>query len=72
VEDAARSFQSSVNKGLSEAESEMNRLAQDTQSAVDAYAEAPAPAQPPASAAPEQRELALDADQKPPVQNQQA
>ena len=70
VEDAARSFQSSVSKGISEAESEMNRLAQDTQSAVDAYAEAPAPVEPPASAAPEQRELALDTDQKPPGQKQ--
>jgi sec-independent protein translocase protein TatB len=68
VEDAARSFQSSVDKGVSDAELEMNRLAQDTQSAVDALGEAPAPAQPPASAAPEQRELALDSNQKPPAQ----
>lgn len=60
MEDAARSFQSSVNQGVTEAEREMDRLAQDTQSAVDAYAEAPAPAEPPATAAPEQRELALD------------
>jgi sec-independent protein translocase protein TatB len=66
VEDAARSFQSSVTKGISDAESEMNRLAQDTQSAVDAFAEAPAAVEPPASAAPEQRELALDTSQKPP------
>jgi sec-independent protein translocase protein TatB len=70
VEDAARSFQSSVTEGVSDAEREMNRLAQDTQSAVDAYAEAPAPAQQAASAAPEQRELALDANQKPPAQKQ--
>jgi sec-independent protein translocase protein TatB len=68
VEDAARSFQTSVNKGVSDAEREMNRLAQDTQSAVDALAEAPAAAQPPASTAPEQRELALDSNQKPPAQ----
>jgi sec-independent protein translocase protein TatB len=70
VEDAARSFQSSVTEGIGDAEREMNRLAQDTQSAVDAYAEAAAPAQQAASAAPEQRELALDASQKPPAQTQ--
>ena len=72
MEDAARSFQSSVSQGIGEAESEMNRLAQDTQSAVDAYADASAPAQPPASAAPEQRELALDTNQSPPARNKQA
>ena len=72
MEDAARSFQSSVSKGVSEAESEMNRLAQDTQSAVDAYPEARAPEQPPAPAVPEQRELALEANQSPPAQKQQA
>jgi len=72
MEDAARSFQSSVNQGVSEAESEMNRLAQDTQSAVDAYPETRAPAQPLAPAAPEQRELALDTHPKPPAQKQQA
>ena len=70
MEDAARSFQSSVNQGAAEAEKEMNRLAQDTQSAVDAYTEAPAPGQPAAPAAPEQRELALDTNQKPPAQKQ--
>jgi sec-independent protein translocase protein TatB len=70
MEDAARSFQSSVTEGVSDAEREMNRLAQDTQSAVDALAEAPTAAQPPASAAPEQRELALDSSQSPPAQKQ--
>jgi sec-independent protein translocase protein TatB len=70
MEDAARSFQSSVNQGVSEAEREMDRLAQDTQSAVDAYAEAPAPAEPPATAAPEQRELALDTSAPRPSQKQ--
>jgi sec-independent protein translocase protein TatB len=70
MEDAARSFQSSVNQGVSEAEREMDRLAQDTQAAVDAYAAAPAPAEPPASAAPEQRELALDTPHKPPASKQ--
>ena len=70
MEDAARSFQSSVNQGVSEAEREMDRLAQDTQSAVDAYAEAPAPAEPPATAAPEQRELALDTSPPRPPQKQ--
>ena len=70
MEDAARSFQSSVSQGVSEAESEMNRLAQDTQSAVDAYAEAPAPARAPAAAGPEQRELALETNEKPPASAQ--
>ncbi len=70
MEDAARSFQSSVSQGIGEAEREMNRLAQDTQSAVDAYAGAQAPAEPPASAAPEQRELALDSGEKAPAQKQ--
>jgi sec-independent protein translocase protein TatB len=69
MEDAARSFESSVTGGVSDAEREMNRLAQDTQSAVDALAEVPAPA-PPASAAPEQRELSLDANPAPPAQKQ--
>jgi sec-independent protein translocase protein TatB len=67
MEDAARSFQSSITDGVGDAEREMNRLAQDTQSAVDALAEVPSPA-PPASGAPEQRELALDTSPKPPAQ----
>ncbi|HEY7657562.1 MAG TPA: Sec-independent protein translocase protein TatB [Burkholderiales bacterium] len=70
MEDAARSFQNSVNQGVGEAEREMDRLAQDTQSAVDAYTEAPAPAEPPAAAAPEQRELALDTSPPRPSQKQ--
>ena len=70
MEDAARSFQSSVTDSVSDAEREMNRLALDTQSAVDALAEAPGTAQPPVSAAPEQRELALDSSQSPPAQKQ--
>ena len=70
MEDAARSFQSSVTDSVSDAEREMNRLAQDTQSAVDALAEVPGTAQPPVSAAPEQRELALDSSQSPPAQKQ--
>lgn len=70
MEDAARSFQSSVTDGVSDAGREMNRLAQDTQSAVDALAEVPGTAQPPVSAAPEQRELALDSSQSPPAQKQ--
>jgi sec-independent protein translocase protein TatB len=70
MEDAARSFQNSVTSGVSDAEREMNRLAQDTQSAVEALAEGPAAAQPPAPGAPEQRELALDSSPKPPAQKQ--
>ena len=70
MEDAARSFQNSVTSGVSDAEREMNRLAQDTQSAVDALDGVAASPQPPAPPAPEQRELALDASPNPPAQKQ--
>jgi sec-independent protein translocase protein TatB len=46
MEDAARSFQSSVNKGVTETETELNKLAQDAQSAADPYTEAPAKPEP--------------------------
>ena len=70
MEDAARAFQSSVNQEAGAAEKEMSRLAQDTQAAMDASTEAPATGQPAASAAPEQRELALDTNQQAPAQKQ--
>lgn len=72
MEDAARSFQTSVDKEVSSTESELNRMAQDAQSAVDGFGEAaPAAPEPPASSPPaEQRELALDANQPPPPQKQ--
>jgi len=70
MEDAARSFQSSVQQEVNTAEKEMNRVAQDTQAAMDAYTEAPATGQAPAPAAPEQRELALDTNPQAPAQKQ--
>ena len=69
MEDAARSFQSSVSKEMSEAESELNKLTQSAERAADSRAEAaPAPTEPPAAPAPQQRELALDASPPPPSQ----
>jgi len=69
MEDAARSFQSSVSKEMSEAESELNKLTQSAEMAADSRAEAaPAPPEPPAATAPQQRELALDANPPPPSQ----
>ena len=70
MEDAARSFQSSVQQEVNTAEKEMNRMAQDTQAAMDANTEAPATGQAPAPAAPEQRELALDTNPQAPAQKQ--
>ena len=67
MEDAARSFQSSVNKEVSEAESELGKLAQDAQPVPDPYAETAASAPQPA---PQQRELALDSGQPGPPQKQ--
>ncbi len=69
MEDAARSFQSSVSKEMSEAESELNKLTQSAEMAADSRAEAaPVPPEPPAATAPQQRELALDANPPPPSQ----
>ena len=70
MEDTARSFQSSVNQGVSETEKEMSRLAQDTQSAMDAYTEAPASAPPAAPAVSPQGELPLESGKPPPIQKQ--
>lgn len=55
MEDAARSFQSTVEKGVSETEGELNKLAQDAQQAADTHGEAaakpePAPSRPEAPA----------------------
>lgn len=64
MEDAARSFQTSVDKEVSSTESELNKMAQDAQSAVDGFGEA-APL-PPASRAAEQP--APEAKPQPPAQ----
>jgi sec-independent protein translocase protein TatB len=66
MEDAARSMRDSVNRGVSETEKEMSRLAQDTQSAVDAYTEVPASAPPAAPAVSPQGELPLESGKPPP------
>jgi len=49
MEDAARSFQTSVDKEVSSTESELNRMAQDAQSAVDGFGDTPPALPPPAS-----------------------
>jgi sec-independent protein translocase protein TatB len=63
VEDAARSMQDSVSKGISETESELNKVAQAALPAPD-YPETPAPAptlQPAPDPVPQQQlDLALD------------
>ena len=64
MEDAARSFQSSVTREVSETESEFNKLAQAAQPAPDPHpGAAPAMPEPAAQPSPRQRELALDTSQ---------
>ena len=71
MEDAARSFQSSVSKEVSETESEFNKLAQAAQPAPDSLPdETPATPEPAAQPSPQQRELALDTSQQAPAQKQ--
>ncbi len=62
MEDAARSFQTSVDKEVSSTESELNKMAQDAQSAVDGFGDTP----PPQPAAPAAEQPAPEA--KPPAQ----
>jgi sec-independent protein translocase protein TatB len=71
MEDAARSFQSSVGKEMSDAEGELNKLTQAAEAAADAHAaEAPAQPQPAVATAPQQRDLDLDANPPTPAQKQ--
>jgi sec-independent protein translocase protein TatB len=65
MEDAARSFQTSVDKEVSSTESELNKMAQDAQSAVDGFGDTPPP---PASPAAEQP--APEAKPQPPAPKQ--
>jgi len=65
MEDAARSFGQSVEKGVAETESELNRLAQPT--ADSASEPAPAPVEPAAEPASRQLDLALDTSQQAPA-----
>ena len=71
MEDAARSFQSSVTREVSETESEFNKLAQAAQPAADSHPdEVPATPEPAPQPSPQQRELALDTSQQAPAQKQ--
>jgi len=71
MEDAARSFQSSVSKEVAETEGELNQLAQAAQPAPDPHPdEAPATPEPAAQPSPQQRELALDTSQSAPSRKQ--
>ena len=73
VEDAARSFGQSVEKGVTETESELNQLAQSAQPTADSLpgpSPAPAPVEPAAKPASPQLELGLDAASQSPAQKQ--
>jgi len=71
MEDAARSFQSSVTQEMGEAESALNKLAQDAQPVPDSYAEmAPATPHPATQPVPRQTELALDTNPQSPAPKQ--
>ena len=67
MEDAARSFQSSVSKEVSETEREFNKLAEAAQPAPDPHPDQTRATPEPA---PQQRELALDTNQQAPAQKQ--
>jgi sec-independent protein translocase protein TatB len=71
MEDAARSFQSSVSKEVSAAESEFDKLALAAQPEPESRpGETPALPEPAAQPSPQQRELALDTSQQAPAQKQ--
>jgi sec-independent protein translocase protein TatB len=65
MEDAARSFQSSVTKEVSETESEFNKLAQAAQPAPERNSDSPSP-DPQTKPASQQLDLALDRSAKEP------
>jgi sec-independent protein translocase protein TatB len=69
MEDAARSFQSSVSKEVSETESEFNKLAAAAQPAPEPKPDSPSP-DPATKPASQQLDLALDANQQAPAQKQ--
>jgi len=69
MEDAARSMHDSVNRSVSETESELNKIAQSAQPAPDPYLD-PAPPAPAAAPAPQQAELPLESNPQPPAQKQ--
>lgn len=66
MEDAARSFQTSVDKEVSSTESELNKMAQDAQSAVDGFGDTP----PPQPASPGAEQPAPEAKPQPPAPKQ--
>jgi sec-independent protein translocase protein TatB len=65
MEDAARSFQSSVSKEVSETESEFNKLAQSVEPAPERNPDSPSP-DPATKPASQQLDLALDRSAKEP------
>jgi sec-independent protein translocase protein TatB len=66
MEDAARSFHTSVDKEVRSTESELNKMAHDAQSAVDGFGDTP----PPPPAAPAADQPAPEAKPQPPAPKQ--
>lgn len=69
MEDTARSMHDSVNRSVSETESELNKIAQAAQPAPDPYLD-PAPPAPAAAPASQQAELPLESNPQAPAQKQ--
>ncbi|HEU0289822.1 MAG TPA: Sec-independent protein translocase protein TatB [Burkholderiales bacterium] len=70
MEDAARSMHDSVNRGISETEGELNKVAQSVQPKIDPYDNPFADPPPVAAPASPQGELPLDANPQSPAQKQ--
>jgi len=68
MEDTARSMHDSVNRSVSETESELNKIAQSAQPAPEPYSDTVLPAPEAPSSA--QGELPLEANPQPPAQKQ--
>jgi sec-independent protein translocase protein TatB len=68
MEDTARSMHDSVNRSVSDTESELNKIAQSAQPAPDPYSDAAVPA--PEAPVPAQAELPLEANPQPAAQKQ--
>jgi len=69
MEDAARSMRDSVNRGVSETEGELNKIAESVQPAPDSH---PAPAQPADASAPVPPQGELPLESAPPPAQKQA
>ena len=68
MEDTARSMHDSVNRSVSDTESELNRIAQSAQPTPDPYSDTAVPA--PEAPVPAQAELPLEANPQPAAQKQ--